>query len=276
MGRVAGRGYLAYGTAKAALAHYTRLAAQDLSPSIRVNAIAVGSVMTSALDYVVSDEAMMTQMTSKTPLGRVGEAEDIAAAALYLASRAGGFVTGKVIEVDGGLQQPNLDLGLPDLVAGPRGAVSDQARRRLVDRHRRSARDRRHRRPPRPRAGRLLGLQRRRRSARTPASWPGSTATSASLATNDKEALFALEPDCIVHTAMVDDRIFEAIDDLTEMVERGINVVSSGPVLLCYPQGLGLDELRRRDRRRRREDRRQPARQRHRPRAGPTTCCRWR
>jgi hypothetical protein len=63
------------------------------------------------------------------------------------------------------------------------------------------------------------------------------------IATNDKEELFALEPDCIVHTAMVDDRIFEAMDDLTEMVERGINVVSSGPVLLCYPQGLGLDEI---------------------------------
>jgi hypothetical protein len=63
------------------------------------------------------------------------------------------------------------------------------------------------------------------------------------LATNDKEELYALEPDCIVHTAMVDDRIFEAIADLTEMVERGINVVSSGPVLLCYPTGLGLDEL---------------------------------
>ena len=63
------------------------------------------------------------------------------------------------------------------------------------------------------------------------------------LATTDKEALFALEPDCIVHTAMVDDRVFEAMDDLTEMLERGINVVSSGPVLLCYPQGLGLDEI---------------------------------
>ena len=117
VGRVAGRGYLAYGTAKAALAHYTRLAAQDLAPSITVNAIAVGSVLTSALDYVVSDESMMSQMTSKTPLGRIGEAEDIAAAALYLSSRAGGFVTGKVLEVDGGLQQPNLDLGLPDLVS---------------------------------------------------------------------------------------------------------------------------------------------------------------
>ena len=62
------------------------------------------------------------------------------------------------------------------------------------------------------------------------------------LATTDKEALFALEPDCIVHTAMVDDRIFEAIEDLIEMLERGINVVSSGPVLLCFPAGLGLDE----------------------------------
>jgi 7-alpha-hydroxysteroid dehydrogenase len=43
MGRITGRGYLAYGTAKAALAHYTRLAALDLAPKIRVNAVAVGS-----------------------------------------------------------------------------------------------------------------------------------------------------------------------------------------------------------------------------------------
>jgi 7-alpha-hydroxysteroid dehydrogenase len=115
VGRVAGRGYLAYGTAKAALAHYTRLAAEDLSPHIRVNAIAVGSVMTSALEYVASDADTMAEMTGKTPLARVGEAEDIAATVLYLASTAGGFVTGKVLEVDGGLQRPNLDLRLPDL-----------------------------------------------------------------------------------------------------------------------------------------------------------------
>ena len=61
-------------------------------------------------------------------------------------------------------------------------------------------------------------------------------------ATNDKQALYDLRPDCIVHTAMVDDRIFEAMADLTEMLEQGINVVSSGPVLLCFPAGLGLDE----------------------------------
>jgi 7-alpha-hydroxysteroid dehydrogenase len=74
--------------------------------------------MTSALEFVASDEATMHEMTTKTPLGRVGEVEDVAAAVLYLSSRAGGFVTGKVLEVDGGLQAPNLDLGLPDLEAG--------------------------------------------------------------------------------------------------------------------------------------------------------------
>jgi 7-alpha-hydroxysteroid dehydrogenase len=115
VGRVSGRGYLAYGTAKAALAHYTRLAARDLAPHIRVNAISVGSVMTSALEIVANDEATRTSMERATPLQRIGEADDVAAAALFLASRAGGYLTGKVLEVDGGLQGTNLDLGLPDL-----------------------------------------------------------------------------------------------------------------------------------------------------------------
>ncbi|MBA2283767.1 MAG: SDR family oxidoreductase, partial [Acidimicrobiia bacterium] len=115
MGRMADRGMLAYGTAKAALAHLTRLTAADLAPRIRVNAIAVGSVATSALEVVTEDDAVRTQMEQATPLRRLGEVEDIAAACLWLASRAGDFVTGKVIEVDGGLQAPNLPLGLPDL-----------------------------------------------------------------------------------------------------------------------------------------------------------------
>jgi 7-alpha-hydroxysteroid dehydrogenase len=115
MGRVAGRGYLAYGTAKAALAHYTRLAAADLAPRIRVNAIAVGSVATSALDIVLTNDELRERMERTTPLGRIGDPEDIAAAVLFLASPAGGYITGKIIEVDGGLGQPNLDLGLPDL-----------------------------------------------------------------------------------------------------------------------------------------------------------------
>jgi 7-alpha-hydroxysteroid dehydrogenase len=115
MGRVSGRGYLAYGAAKAALAHYTRLAARDLAPRIRVNAIAVGSVATSALEFVVQNDEIRTAMEDATPLHSIGEAEDVAAAVLYLASPASAYVTGKVLEVDGGLDQPNLDLGLADL-----------------------------------------------------------------------------------------------------------------------------------------------------------------
>ncbi len=118
VGRVAGRGYLAYGTAKAALAHWTRLAAEDLAPHVRVNAIAVGSVRTSALEFVLADENTATEMSQSTPLQRIGEAEDIAAAVVYLSSQAGAFMTGKILEVDGGLQSPNLDLKLPDLEVG--------------------------------------------------------------------------------------------------------------------------------------------------------------
>ncbi|HEX3791828.1 MAG TPA: SDR family oxidoreductase [Pseudonocardiaceae bacterium] len=115
MGRISGRGFLAYGTAKAALAHYTELAATDLAPRIRVNAIAVGSVATSALDIVLNNDEIRAKMEQATPLRRIGAVEDIAATVVYLASSAGAYVTGKVLEVDGGLQQPNLELGLPDL-----------------------------------------------------------------------------------------------------------------------------------------------------------------
>jgi 7-alpha-hydroxysteroid dehydrogenase len=115
MGHVQGRGFVAYGTAKAALAHFTRLAATDLAPRVRVNAIAVGSVATSALDVVLTDDNLRKIMEDATPLHRIGDPEDIAAAIVYLCSDAGSYVTGKIIEVDGGLDRPNLDLGMPDL-----------------------------------------------------------------------------------------------------------------------------------------------------------------
>ena len=115
MGRTADRGFIAYGTAKAALAHWTRMAAQDLAPRIRVNGIYVGSIMTSALEYVAGQPELMDQLETKTPLGRVGEPADVAAGVLYLASPAGQYVTGKLLEIDGGIQQPTLDLGFPDV-----------------------------------------------------------------------------------------------------------------------------------------------------------------
>jgi 7-alpha-hydroxysteroid dehydrogenase len=115
MGRLRDRGFVAYGTAKAALTHMTRLMAADLAPKIRVNAIAVGSVATSALESVLDNQEIHDEMVRRTPVKRLGQPEDIAYCALYLASPAGSFITGKLLEVDGGLEEANLELGLPDL-----------------------------------------------------------------------------------------------------------------------------------------------------------------
>jgi 7-alpha-hydroxysteroid dehydrogenase len=115
VGHVAARGYLAYGTVKGAVEQYTRLAARDLAPRIRVNAVAVGSTATSALDIVISSDELRTTMEDATPLRRIGDPNEIAAAILFLVSDAGSFITGKILEVDGGLQSANLEFGLPDL-----------------------------------------------------------------------------------------------------------------------------------------------------------------
>ena len=115
MGRLRDRGYAAYGTAKGALAHLTRLLAADCAPRVRVNAIAVGSVATSALEIVLTDEQLRNEMVQQTPLGRLGEVDDIALGVLYLASDASSFVTGKIFEIDGGIEAANLSLRLPDL-----------------------------------------------------------------------------------------------------------------------------------------------------------------
>lgn len=114
IGRLVDRGYVAYGTAKAALIHMTRLVAADLAPRIRVNVVAPGAIETDALATVLSDEMRQT-MLSMTPARRLGHVDDIAGAILFLASDAGSYLTGKVLEVDGGMNTPNLPLGLPDL-----------------------------------------------------------------------------------------------------------------------------------------------------------------
>ncbi len=98
--------FTAYGTAKAALSFMTRNIAPELAPKVRVNAIDVGGVATDALASVLTDESITRQMLDNTPMRRVGEPEDIAAAVLYLVSPASSWVTGKVFEIDGGCEHP--------------------------------------------------------------------------------------------------------------------------------------------------------------------------
>ncbi len=109
------RGFAAYGTAKGALLKLTRHMAQDLAPKIRVNSISPGSIATSALDMVLQMPELERAMIDATPLGRLGTVEDIAAAAVYLSSEAGAYVTGRDIRVDGGIEGSNLEMGIADL-----------------------------------------------------------------------------------------------------------------------------------------------------------------
>jgi 7-alpha-hydroxysteroid dehydrogenase len=108
-------GFVAYGTAKAALNMMTRNLAAELAPKVRVNAISVGGVDTDALASVLQSEALKKQFESNTPMRRPGTVEDIAAAALYLASPAASWVTGKVFQIDGGTEFPAIRVPVPPL-----------------------------------------------------------------------------------------------------------------------------------------------------------------
>ena len=95
--------FSAYGTAKAALNQRTRLLAADFAPQIRVNGIAPGAIMTDALAPYLDEEGT-AKMLALTPMNTMGMPEDIAITALYLASPAARWVTGKILEVDGGAE----------------------------------------------------------------------------------------------------------------------------------------------------------------------------
>jgi 7-alpha-hydroxysteroid dehydrogenase len=107
--------FVAYAAGKAALNMVTRNLAAEFAPKVRVNAISVGGVDTEALAVVMGDERARLAFEAGTPMGRPGTVEDVAACALYLASPAAGWVTGKVFQVDGGTEAPALRVPVPPL-----------------------------------------------------------------------------------------------------------------------------------------------------------------
>ncbi len=95
-------GYAAYAAAKAGVINYTKTAALELAPhGIRVNAIAPDITLTEGLAQL-SGERAVTGMNNIVPLGRPGHVDEIASAAVFLASDMSGYLTGQTLHVDGG------------------------------------------------------------------------------------------------------------------------------------------------------------------------------
>jgi NAD(P)-dependent dehydrogenase (short-subunit alcohol dehydrogenase family) len=89
-----------YHASKAALIHLTRQLALELAPKVRVNAVAPGVVRTRLAEALWKDHE--PEVVSLTPLGRIGEPEDVGATVAFLASDAASWITGDVIVMDGG------------------------------------------------------------------------------------------------------------------------------------------------------------------------------
>ena len=93
----------AYALAKAGVVQLARNLAVQWGPKgVRTNAIAPGLIATSFADGLMGDAAFMARRMQMTPLRRVGQPDEIAGTAVFLAAPAGGFVNGQVIVVDGG------------------------------------------------------------------------------------------------------------------------------------------------------------------------------
>lgn len=98
---VPGFGNYSYAASKAAIHHVTRHLAAELAPTILVNAIAPGPFPSKMMERTLQE--LGAELRAASPVKRLGEPDDIAAAAIYLASRATTFMTGALIPLDGGL-----------------------------------------------------------------------------------------------------------------------------------------------------------------------------
>lgn len=96
-------GYAAYAAAKAGVVNYTQTAALELAPyRIRVNALAPDFTLTEGLTQMMSAPGQLERAAAMVPLGRAGHVDDLASAAVFLASSMSSYLTGQTIHVDGG------------------------------------------------------------------------------------------------------------------------------------------------------------------------------
>jgi NAD(P)-dependent dehydrogenase (short-subunit alcohol dehydrogenase family) len=103
-GDIGTRGYGVYGATKAAVRSFTRTWANELAPKgIRVNVISPGPTDTAMM--AAASQEIRDALSSMIPLGRMGRPEEVAAAALFLASDESSFTTGAELAVDGGMAQ---------------------------------------------------------------------------------------------------------------------------------------------------------------------------
>ncbi|MCX8091844.1 MAG: 3-oxoacyl-[acyl-carrier-protein] reductase [Verrucomicrobiae bacterium] len=102
VGLIGNAGQCNYAASKAGLIGFTRAAAREFaSRGVTVNAIAPGFIETDMTAAV--NETVRAELLKRIPLGRFGQAEEIAAAALFLAGPSGAYITGQVLVVDGGM-----------------------------------------------------------------------------------------------------------------------------------------------------------------------------
>ncbi|WP_199503349.1 3-oxoacyl-[acyl-carrier-protein] reductase [Qipengyuania sp. YIM B01966] len=102
VGSTGNPGQMNYSAAKAGIVGMSKSLAQEIaSRGVTVNCIAPGFIRTAMTDAL--PDAQKEALASKIPMGRMGEGEDIGAAAAYLASREAGYVTGQVLHVNGGM-----------------------------------------------------------------------------------------------------------------------------------------------------------------------------